>query len=143
MSKAKVFTDTLRDYYNQDLNIGDLVLGAKEGGRYRNVSYVHSIVIGRTERMIQVHQVIGTDTPAKMLNTLNRRGYLGGRVRPSEVIRVEEGLFTEAQIKQAQAPMGTVVTPGSDLKLPKRPHVSSGLRRRRTQTVSSMPTFNP
>jgi len=92
----------LKDHYGQELNIGDLVLGAKAGGRFGITSFIHSIVIGRTKHMVQVHQVMHNQSPTEMLTSLRYRGCIGGRVKPLDLIRVEKALFTPKALTKAQ-----------------------------------------
>lgn len=91
----------LTDYYNQRLAIGDLVLGAVPGGKYGKTTYKHSLVIGRTDHMILVHQVQPFDTTHDIMRSLELRGRQGGRITPAEVIRVSQGVLTEKTIEQA------------------------------------------
>ena len=49
--------EILLDHYGQELNLGDMVLGAQGGGRYKETRFLHAVVVGRTKKMVRLHQI--------------------------------------------------------------------------------------
>jgi hypothetical protein len=91
--------DKLQDHYDQELNIGDLVLGARPGGTYRHTVFTHGIIVGRTKSMIRLHQVNGQGDREYDKSTLASRGTKrGGKVLPSEVILLNKQYLTREEI---------------------------------------------
>jgi hypothetical protein len=89
----------LKDHYGQELNIGDMVLGAKGGDRYRETKFIHAIVVGRTKQMVRLHQISETGDKQMALDSLKHRGTkLGGKVFPIELIRLEQNFLTRDEI---------------------------------------------
>ena len=91
----------LHDHYGQELNIGDMVLGAIAGGRWRQTRYIHSVVVGRTKAMLRLHQISETGIKSEVLDSLKSRGTKrGGKVIPEEVIRLTEGFLTFDEVEE-------------------------------------------
>ena len=91
----------LYDYYGQELEIGDMVLGAVAGNRYQQTNFKHSVVVGRTKCMVRLHQINEKACKQDVLNSLKYRGTKrGGKVLPMELIRLEQGFMTRAEIDQ-------------------------------------------
>ena len=102
MTTKKQHTIPLTDYYNIEIKVGDLVLGAKAGGRFHQTSFTHAIVIGRTAHMLEIHGLgpwYDGDTQ-EMLASIQRRGHRGGRLNPREIIRLGS-VLTEQEITTA------------------------------------------
>jgi hypothetical protein len=90
----------LHDHYGQELNLGDMVLGAVGGGRFRQTRFVHAVVVGRTKQMVRLHQISSNGDKQFALQTLKERGTKrGDRVLPTELIRLHEGFLTVAEIE--------------------------------------------
>ena len=88
----------LKDHYGQELNIGDMVLGAV-GGAYRGTRFLHAVVVGRTKQMVRLHQISETGDKQVALDSLKQRGTkLGGKVFPSELIRLAQNFLTRDEI---------------------------------------------
>ena len=102
MSKLKVYTNKLTDFYNQEVDVGDLVLGATAGGRFHKTQFTHAIIVGRTKQMLEVHSIgpWANLDKAALLTSLEQRGHRGGRLNPTEVIRIES-ILSEAEITKA------------------------------------------
>lgn len=83
----------LQDHYGQDLEIGDVVLGAVAGGKFHKTQFKHSLIVGRTDFMICLHQLGMRDDVERIKETLRDRGKQGGRINPAEVIRVSQGIL--------------------------------------------------
>ena len=89
----------LKDHYGQELNIGDMVLGARGGNRYQETRFVHAVVVGRTKQMVRLHQISKTGDKLTALDSLKHRGTKrGGKVFPSELIRLEQNFLTRDDI---------------------------------------------
>ncbi len=92
--------DKLTDHYGQELNLGDMVLGAVGGGRFRQTRFIHAVVVGRTKAMVRLHQISDDGDRQYALETLKRRGtQRGGRVLPTELIRLQESFLTVAEVE--------------------------------------------
>ena len=101
MTKSKVYTNKLTDAFHQELNIGDLVLGAKtKKGNYGDTQFIHAIVVGRTDAMVRLHQVPSENLRdlQELLRTIERRGFQGGKILPREVVLVASGHIPENQV---------------------------------------------
>tara|TARA_R110002096_G_scaffold61408_1_gene152613 strand:- start:221 stop:613 length:393 start_codon:yes stop_codon:yes gene_type:complete len=121
----------LHDHYGQELNIGDMVLGAVAGGRWRQTRYIHSVVVGRTLAMVRLHQISETGLKPEVLESLKNRGTKrGGKVIPQEVIRLTKGFLSFDEVEkysQVKIDPNGVVLPKALQMLPKSPVVQLGL----------------
>ena len=91
--------EILLDHYGQELNLGDMVLGAQGGGRYKETRFLHAVVVGRTKKMIRLHQIHAKDNREQVLRRLKARGSKrGGKVFPEELIRLQESFITRDEI---------------------------------------------
>ena len=135
----------LHDHYGQELNIGDMVLGAIAGGRWRQTRYIHSVVVGRTKAMIRLHQIPETGNKAEVLESLKNRGTKrGGKVIPEEVIRLTEGFLTVDEIttySQVKMDPNGVVLPKALQLIPLTAKVPQSLGR--NPQANYPPLFNP
>ncbi len=128
--------EPLHDYYGTKVNIGDIVLGAKPGGRFKQTVFIHAIVIGRTAKMLEVHQIDSNAGVYEVTDGLERRGMKGGRLLSEEIIVVEPGYLRETVINKALA---KGVRQGPGFPLPNRQHMRGA-----TPTTSrSFGTRNP
>ena len=85
------------DFYNREINVGDLVLGASRQGRFGSTQFNELVVIGRTPQMIRVVQVGRSDDLESVERHL--RSGRGGKAFPQEFILLQQGFVTEQQIK--------------------------------------------
>ncbi len=115
----------LKDHYGQELNIGDMVLGAVGGGAYRGTRFLHAVVVGRTKKMVRLHQISQTGDKQLALDSLKHRGTKrGGKVFPSELIRLEQNFLTRDEIDEYHDvpldPNGVVLPKAVQMQRPKR-----------------------
>lgn len=107
-----------KDYFGQQLEVGDLVLGAKPGGRYRNTEFNTCVIIGETVKMIRCHQVYKPEDRADTLRSLMERMRRGGKAHPEEFILLKKGYLTKREIENAtEATRGVDPTSGPLLQL--------------------------
>lgn len=109
-----------KDYFGQQLEIGDLVLGAKPGGRYRNTEFSTCVIIGETNKMVRCHQVYKPQDRADTLRSLEYRCRRGGKALPEEFILLKKGYLTKQEIDNAmkiEKPVDDFIIQ-SDIKLP-------------------------
>ena len=105
----KIYTTPLTDFYNNEVKVGDLVLGATAGGRFHKTQFVHAVVIGRTNKMLEVHSLgpwANTDK-AFLINTIASRGHRGGRLNPNEIIGLSN-VLTQGEVDAAMMNAKTV-----------------------------------
>ena len=106
MSKTKVttYTQPLLDAFGRELNIGDIVLGARgRPNNYVETVYMHSIVIGRTKAMLRLHQVDSYNLNKIIIEASieQRYGRGGGKINPAETILVLQGFLSEQEMEDA------------------------------------------
>lgn len=89
-----------KDYYGNQVEVGDLVLGAKPGGRFRLTEFTEAIVIGETAAMLRVCQVIDSRKLESCEEMIRDRGRRGGRLNPNEIIVLKKGYLTKERIKE-------------------------------------------
>ena len=134
--------DKLYDHYGQELQLGDMVLGAVGGGRFRQTRFIHAVVVGRTKQMVRLHQVGSDGNKMVALDSLKHRGTKrGGRVLPEELIRLQENFLTVAEIEANH----DVSLDPNGVVLPKAIQMLRPSNVRRAQQMSSAPfaSFNP
>lgn len=90
-----------KDYFGQPLEVGDLILGAKPGGRFRNTEFATCVVIGETEQLIRCHQVYDPQDRTKSLESLKERMRVGGKARPEEFILLKKGYLSKQEVEDA------------------------------------------
>ena len=104
----------LMDAFHRELNIGDLVLGAKgRPNHFIATVFTHAIVIGRTKAMVRLHQVNSyglTDTKEILQSIEGRYGRGGGKINPNEVILVNAGHLSPQVIEDTLAKGKTNLT---------------------------------
>lgn len=107
MNKTKVTThkQPLIDAFGRELNIGDIVLGAKgRPNNYVETVYMHSIVVGRTKAMLRLIQIDSYNLDKSSIEeVIERRGNGGGggKINPAETILVMQGFLSEQEIEDA------------------------------------------
>lgn len=97
---------THRDHFGRAIEVGDIVLGAKPGGKFVDTTYTFAVVVSKTPRLLRVSQ-LHTNTPnvnkdIVMESLANRNGRRAGRLVPEAVIStgVNVGL-TQAEMENA------------------------------------------
>lgn len=104
----------LRDYFGNEINVGDIVLGATaRRNHFQDTSYSIAVVIGRTKGMLRLHKLGEQKHDLKLSKkeilerVESRYGRKGGRVLPGLVIslNIPTGItqqeFDDAVNKQA------------------------------------------
>ncbi len=99
------------DHFGRAIEVGDIVLSAKPGGKYVDTLYYFSVVVSKTPKLLRVHQ-LGAQRPdvgkADVLISLQRRyGRKAGRVIPQALLctGINVGL-TQAEMEEAIAAGG-------------------------------------
>lgn len=103
-------TVTHRDHFGKPLEVGDIALTAKPGGRYFDTQYAFVVVVAKTPKLLRVHQVSISSPEISvedLKESLERRyGRKGGRVDPRALIS------TGHKVKATAAEMETWITKG-------------------------------
>jgi hypothetical protein len=103
---------THRDYFGNDVGIGDIVLGAKaRKNNYQDTSYVFSVVLAKTKGMLRLHQLGASACTLKLSkgqildSVRSRGGRRGGAIGPCNVIHtgVNTGI-TEQEFTKVNVP---------------------------------------
>lgn len=82
-----------RDHFGKDINVGDILLGAKAGGKYVDTSFTFVVVVSKTKKLIRVHQCNGTNprtiTASIVREELkNRAGRPAGKAVPQAFLNI-------------------------------------------------------
>lgn len=99
-------TPTHHDHFGRAIKVGDIVLGAKAGGKYVDTTYVFSVVVSTTPKLIRVHQ-LGISRPdvhkdVVLSSLLNRCGRPAGKLVPQAVISTGLNVgLTQAEMEAA------------------------------------------
>jgi len=91
-----------KDFYGNQVQIGDLVLGAKPGGRYRITEFTESVVIDETDAMLRVCQIGDSRKLESSEQRIRDRGRRGGRLHPEEIIVIKKGYLTKERIRELE-----------------------------------------
>lgn len=83
-----------RDYFGRTIEVGDVLLGAKPGGKYVDTTFNYVIVVSKTKQLIRVHQYGGLSPDLSKLTTeevkrslRNRNGRPAGKAVPHAFIK--------------------------------------------------------
>ena len=94
------------DHFGRAIEVGDIVLSSKPGGKYVDTTYNFLVVVSKTPKLLRVHQLAAQkpDVAApEVLESLKRRaGRKAGRVIPQALLStgVNTGL-TQAEMENA------------------------------------------
>jgi hypothetical protein len=96
-----------KDYFGNDIEVGDVLLGAKAGGKFFDTVYSFVVVVSKTPKLLRVSQ-LAIDSPEKVTKDIvmeslnNRRGRKAGRVHPHCFIRTKVNVnLTQAEMEAA------------------------------------------
>ena len=101
-------TTTHQDHFSRPIEVGDICLSAKAGGKFFDTQYFFVLVTSKTPKLVRVHQMISDLSVLKLsqddvkASLANRRGRLGGKTHPQGLVNtgVNVGL-TEAEMLAA------------------------------------------
>lgn len=100
--------NTHRDYFGRPVEVGDILLGAKPGGRYCDTIFSFVIVVSKTPSLLRVHQWHGHYDLSKItkddvLASLKRRnGRKAGKMVPSNFIKTGVNIgLTQVEMESA------------------------------------------
>lgn len=95
-----------KDYFGKPIEVGDVLLGAKAGGKYFDTVYSFVVVVSKTPKLIKVHQLnvgLREVTKENVQESLAKRyGRRAGKAHPHCFIstNVNVGL-TQAEMEKA------------------------------------------
>jgi hypothetical protein len=96
-----------KDYFGNDIQVGDVLLGAKAGGKFFDTVYSFVVVVSKTPKLLRVSQ-LAINSPEKVTKDIviesltNRRGRKAGRVHPNCFIRTKVNVnLTQAEMESA------------------------------------------
>lgn len=105
------------DHFGRPIEIGDIRLTAKAGGKFFDTQYYFVIVTSKTSKLVRVHQMMGhlkslMLTQDEVKEELSHRcGRLGGKTHPQGLVRTGVNIgLTEAEMLAAikSKPNGTL-----------------------------------
>lgn len=103
-----------RDYFGKDINVGDILLGARAGGRYVDTSFNFVVVVSKTKRLIRVHQCNGTD-PRTITASIVREGLKKRAGRPAGKAVPQAFLNTGVNVGLTQKEMEDTIEAGKQI----------------------------
>ena len=97
-----------KDFFGRSIDVGDIVLSAKAGGKFFETNYTFSVVVAATPKLLRVHQLSScleclTYSQDKIKEELSKRyGRKAGKVNPSCLIKTDVNVgLTTPQMQEA------------------------------------------
>lgn len=100
-----------KDHFGRPIEVGDVALTAKAGGKYFDTSYAFVVVVSKTPKLLRVHQLPPSNSPQLPSDVIEetlrtRRGRKAGRVHPHCLIK------TGVNVGLTQVQMETMINEG-------------------------------
>lgn len=100
-----------RDHFGREIEVGDILLGAKAGGKYVDTVYHFAVVVTKTTKLLRVHQLNGFTSPHNITAAIvkerlkERAGRPAGKVIPQTLLKtgVNVGLTQQEMLDAIEA----------------------------------------